>query len=363
MMKVILITNNPAPYRVPVFNILASMPGLDFQVLYCSEREPDRRWSLPELEHKHRYLDSYAGVFSLRGKFIHWNKGVNKLLKKKMPDVVITCGFSPTMLLGWLFCQRNNVRHISMSDGTRLSESDLSFVHRYVRKVVFRTTSAFIGASKQTLSMYSDYDIPADTFFQSHLCVDNASFVSPKLEKRTYDIMFSGRFIDSKMPLFFCEIVNRLLKGRKQLSVLILGSGPGEEKMRSYLSNSPGLLVNFAGYVAQSDLPKYYGDTKLLLFPTRSDAWGVVANEACASGVPVITCKNAGVAGELVVDGVNGFVLPLDEQKWVSAIDKLLDAPEDWLEMSTNALEEVEKYNFDAAANGISEACRLSLNS
>jgi glycosyltransferase involved in cell wall biosynthesis len=359
-MKVVLITNNPAPYRVPVFNILASTPGIEFMALYCSEREPDRFWSLPELKHNHRYLEGYA--FSFHGRYIHMNKGIGVILKENAPDVVITCGFNPTMLLAWLFCLRNKVHHITMSDGTSLSESGLSFIHRYIRRIVYNTTAAFVGASNQTLSMYTDYGVAPEKLFQSHLCVDNASFVSQRFEQRTYDVMFSGQFIKRKMPLFFCAVVKMLAEKRKKLSVLILGSGPEEEKMRRYLAESPGLQVNFAGYVSQDELPKYYGSAKILLFPTNNDPWGIVANEACASGTPVVTCENAGVAGELVRDGYDGLVLPLDVRTWIVEIEKILNSPDLWLDLSKNALKEVEIYNFDAAANGILKACDFSLN-
>jgi putative transposase len=53
------------------------------------------------------------------------------------------------------------------------------------------------------------------------------------------------------------------------------------------------------GYFSQNELPYYYALTRVFLFPTLLDPWGVVANEACAAGVPVITCSNAGAAGDL----------------------------------------------------------------
>ena len=133
------------------------------------------------------------------------------------------------------------------------------------------------------------------------------------------------------------------------------------EKMRQCIADTPWLQVWFAGYVSQEQLPKYYGDSKTFLFPTQNDPWGIVANEACASGTPVVTCENAGVAGELVKDGYDGYVLPLDVQSWVCVINELLDNPDDWQRLSNNALLEVEKYNFNAAANGILKACKYSI--
>ena len=38
-----------------------------------------------------------------------------------------------------------------------------------------------------------------------------------------------------------------------------------------------------AGFARQEDLPRWYGASRVFLFPTQWDPWGVVANEACAA--------------------------------------------------------------------------------
>src|ERR1700678_2705147 len=49
-------TNIPAPYRVPVFNLLAKEGDIDLHVFYAARREPDRAWDLPEMSHQHSFL-------------------------------------------------------------------------------------------------------------------------------------------------------------------------------------------------------------------------------------------------------------------------------------------------------------------
>ncbi|MBC7507657.1 MAG: glycosyltransferase family 4 protein, partial [Ferruginibacter sp.] len=85
-------------------------------------------------------------------------------------------------------------------------------------------------------------------------------------------------------------------------------------------------------------IPDFYNKAKIFLFPTLSDPWGIVANEACASGVPVITCKNSGSADDLVIDGHNGYVLPLDPEIWADSILKLLTNTNLLQQFSDNAL-------------------------
>ena len=51
----------------------------------------------------------------------------------------------------------------------------------------------------------------------------------------------------------------------------------------------------------------------VFVLPSRHDGWGVVVNEACAAGLPVISTSAVGSARDLLVDGSNGFVLARDD--------------------------------------------------
>ena len=93
---------------------------------------------------------------------------------------------------------------------------------------------------------------------------------------------------------------------------------------------------------------------------TRLDPWGVVANEACAAGIPVITCPNAGVADDLILHGYNGFVLELDAAVWCQHVWKLLADRALLDAFSQNALTKVHGYNYEVAAQGIVAALKFA---
>ena len=120
--------------------------------------------------------------------------------------------------------------------------------------------------------------------------------------------------------------------------------------------------AQFHGFALHKELPALYRSARIFLFPTYADVWGVVANEACAAGRPVIVSPHAGVAGELVVDGQNGFVSPLDPYLWAEQAVKLLSNADLWESFSKRSLALVREYTFDNAAQGLVDACRCALS-
>jgi glycosyltransferase involved in cell wall biosynthesis len=252
------------------------------------------------------------------------------------------------------------VPHVVLADGWSRTEAELSAVHHLVRRRVYRRTVAFLAASVHTVAMFVRAGIPVEAIFRSHLCADNRRFRRTPSDARPYDVMFSGQLVPRKLPAFFAEVACGLARRRGGLRVLVLGSGPEETTLRAAMAQESRLVADLAGFVAQEQLPERYGSARLLLFPTRMDPWGVVANEACAAGTPVVTCDAAGAAGDLVLHGDTGLVLPIDAAAWIEAVDALLSDEDRWRRMSERAHAEVQGFDFDAAADGIVRASRYA---
>ena len=87
----------------------------------------------------------------------------------------------------------------------------------------------------------------------------------------------------------------------------------------------------------------------------------MVANEACAAGVPVLVTQHAGAVGDLVIDGVNGLVLPLDADAWARVGARLLNDPVEWARLSAAARERVKGFSYDAAALGLWQAVQRAM--
>ncbi|MCY7305789.1 MAG: glycosyltransferase family 4 protein [Rhodoferax sp.] len=358
-MRIAIVTNIPAPYRVPVYNLLAARKDVQLHVFYASEREPDRSWDLPPLTHPHTFL---PGRMVTRGaRFIHHNPQVYARLGQFQPDVVVTTGFNPVHLFAFAWARLHRRRHIAMTDGTLASEAGLSTLHRMVRRFVFTGSRSFVAASNGGRALLASYGIAADRVHASPLCANaNADWSAANRAPADVDLLFSGRLVTIKNPLFALQVANdaALALGRR-VSIAFLGSGPLDQAVgEAARSMGNRVDVHFAGHVRQADLPNWFYRARLFIFPTTWDPWGVVANEACMAGLPVLVSPHAGVAGELIRDGVNGRVLPLDIATWTAAAVELLSSPELRERMGTQARGLVAPYNFERAAQGIVDAAQ-----
>lgn len=362
MINIALVTNTPPPYRVPIFTRLANWPGIHFHVIFCARREPNRLWDLPPLDFPHSFLRER--FFTVDGRYIHNNPDVMPLLRKLAPDVVITDGFNPSHLYAFLVAQCLGVPHIAMTDGTDLSEQTLSLKHRLVRRLVYARSRAFISASIGGDRLYRSYGVKAERCFHSWLCVDNAEF-APSAEdaKKRFDFLFCARMEKPKNPLFALEVARQTaIDMRQRLRILMVGSGSQDQALRiAAVQFEEWIDVQFYGFASQRALPSLYRSARLFLFPTHADVWGIVANEACAAGLPVLVSPYAGVAGELVRNGENGFVRELDIAQWAACARLLLSDPQLYDDFSSGSRQQVAAYNFDSAALGLVDACRTAL--
>jgi glycosyltransferase involved in cell wall biosynthesis len=356
--RLVIVTNIPAPYRLPIYNFLAQEPDIDLHVVFCSGREPDREWNLGQAGFAHTFLNQ--SFVRYRGRFIHINHDVWSVLLSLRPDVVVTTGFNPTHLLAYAWARLHGARHVAMTDGTLESEARLTALHRWIRRHVYVHTAAFIAASDGGMRLYRSYGIEDDAMFKSHLCADNALFFDAPPQAKRYDLMFCGRFEAVKNPFFALDVARETARrlGRR-VSIVFVGSGGLEAGLRAYARNlETEVETVFAGFARQEALPAWYGASRVFLFPTQWDPWGVVANEACAAGVPVLVTEAAGAANELVRDGENGYVLPLDLDQWAGAAVRLLTDASLVAAMATRCRAIVDEYNYVNAARGIAMAVR-----
>jgi 1,2-diacylglycerol 3-alpha-glucosyltransferase len=137
-------------------------------------------------------------------------------------------------------------------------------------------------------------------------------------------LLYAGRLAKEKGLDFLLRAVARLDAGRP-FRLCLVGGGPMERPLRAQaMSLGLGARVTFAGWVPHARMADYYAAADLFVFPSPTDAMGLVLVEAMSAGLPCVAIDRYGPS-EIVVDGLTGLVTPFDERPFSSAIRRLLD--------------------------------------
>ena len=91
-MKIALLTEIPAPFRIPLFDALAAQPGVELRVLFLAADDPRRNY--PRLEQWFASEVLPGRDFSARGRWTVVNAGVLGRLRRFRPDVVPVGGWN-----------------------------------------------------------------------------------------------------------------------------------------------------------------------------------------------------------------------------------------------------------------------------
>lgn len=358
--RVAIVTNIPTPYRIPVYDLLADVPDLDVRVFYFAEREFDRQWTLQPPRAESVVLPSTTVHWG--GRDIHFSRGVWGRLNGFRPDVVLTNGFNPALLVAFAWSVAHRRVHVAQTDGTPDLERRLGTVHRIVRRVVSRRSPSTVAASRAGLDLLASWGARPGTRHLSALAVDNAAFAADPAVGRDIDVLVSGRLDDRKDPMLALRVALAAAERLdRRLTVALIGDGPLREHVEAFgRAHADRLHLLLPGFLQQDGLPPWYARARTFLLPTREDAWGLVVNEAAASGVPQLVARTAG-ARELVDEGVTGWVLDRDEAAWTDRLVQLLEDEPQRIAMGRASVAAVAPYSYVAAAQGLEDAIREAL--
>ena len=175
-------------------------------------------------------------------------------------------------------------------------------------------------------------------------------------------VSFVGRIQPHKGPEVLIRAASELVKHspilRHKLIVNVIGGASGantEEVDRlKELTTWLGIddVVRFAPPVSRADLPQWYRASDLVVVPSYSESFGLVALEAQACGTPVVATAVGGLR-TAVADGISGVLVDgHDPKAWSSVISRLLQEPQRRVLLSMGAIEHASHFGWDATARG-----------
>jgi glycosyltransferase involved in cell wall biosynthesis len=328
-LRVVVVQPEPTPYRSPLFDRIAAREEIDLTVIYAAETVIDRSWSV-EHEHSSLFLKGVRipGARPLIRHDYPVTPGIASALKRLRPDVVVVTGwsmFASQAAIAW--ARRNGVPYlllVSSHDAGPKPGWRRAVKSTVVPRVVRPAAGALVLGSLAASSLVAHGLAPEKIWRFAN----------------TIDVVDWGRHVDALAPLRD-EIRGSLGAGRDSVIVLSVGrlspekgldtlidalatigdprvrlvvAGTGDERQAlEKRAVAAGLTTTFLGAVPWEQLREVYVASDVFALLSRHEPWGVVVNEAAATGLPLVLSDRVGAAHDLVREGENGFVVPADD--------------------------------------------------
>jgi glycosyltransferase involved in cell wall biosynthesis len=302
---------------------------------------------------------------------------LRQALAKIKPKVVVVAGWSfvdAVNALAW--CSANQTPAVLMSETTAWDESRVAWKEWIKRRVIMLCSAALVGG-KPHLEYLVHLGFPQNRILLGYDAVDNEYFATQSdairaqemaddtahsdQTRRKYSLpakffLASARFVEKKNLPRLIEAYSRYRQLVKRWtttdhettrsrasdkrpspfsplasplsapwSLVLLGDGPLKADICRLVSDlSIEDCVYLPGFKQYHELPIYYGLASAFVHASTVEQWGLVVNEAMASGLPVLVSNRCGCARDLVQEGVNGFAFdPYDVEELAQLMLKI----------------------------------------
>jgi 1,2-diacylglycerol 3-alpha-glucosyltransferase len=163
----------------------------------------------------------------------------------------------------------------------------------------------FVSGLRAYEHFVNRYHINPGLVYQGYSVVDNHHFVAKEKTAKNY-LLCVARYSEEKNLDFLirCFVMSRL---SEKYQLLIIGDGPLKEKLLNTIISLNTDRVVLSGWKSYAELPEIYAGAIACILPSIFEPWGLVINEAMASGLPILISNDCGCKPDLLDEGVNGW--------------------------------------------------------
>jgi 1,2-diacylglycerol 3-alpha-glucosyltransferase len=240
------------------------------------------------------------------------------------PDAIALPGWSSAAALaGARWAAARGVPVVVMSE-TKADDFPRHVLTEFLKRRIVTQFHAGLCGGSLARSYLVDLGLPQERIFVGYNVVDDDYFANGVAKARAANalppsidpawrgryFLASARFVSKKNLPHVIEAFARYrqVAGSAAWRLVILGDGPmrGELESKRVTLGLEAWLV-MPGFKQYSELPLYYASAGAFVHASTTEQWGLVVNEAMASGLPILVSNRCGCVPELVETGRNGF--------------------------------------------------------
>src|SRR5262249_9540854 len=324
---------------------LAERKNVPFKVFYMSDHGLETRfdpgfghffsWDVDLLGgYQSEFLDPYVGARSDSFWWLRLKRGFGRKLCHENADVLWILGWQVAAYWQAVFEARRAGIPVWLRGETNARSHrgriGRQFKRRVLRMLLGRVDRMlYIGQANR--HFYLEQGIGEERLAPAPYCVDNARFATAAATARnerdrireewripagTFCFLFAGKLVAKKRPLDIIQATRGLQDRGKKLHLLWVGTGELDAELRQSChvcfdarrgvsviahnrDNRPN--ASFIGFLNQSEISRAYAAADCLVLPSDArETWGLVVNEAMASGLPCVVSDACGCAEDLV---------------------------------------------------------------
>ena len=323
--KVLFVTIVPSPYQRDLFGAIAAREEIDLSVYYLELAAPDLPWPEQELRSFERILPGFWAPFGSARVHVNW-----PLPDVSQADVVVLSSF--TSFTGQLL-----MRH-GLRDRPWLFWGERLRPQTGIKQLVQRQLALPIGRAAGVVAIGSAAGQDYRRRFPKlrHFCIPYHCELAPFFEIRRdprvcrpITFFFCGQMIARKGIDLLLLAFDRLIANGMDARLLLVGREAELPTFMNLVSQATRSRVQYEGFQAPECLPAYFARSDVFVIPSRHDGWGVVVNQALATGVPIITSDAVGAGLDYVENGINGVKVKAgDVDALYAAMQSLARDPE-----------------------------------
>jgi glycosyltransferase involved in cell wall biosynthesis len=300
------------------------------------------------------------------------NWGMKSALHKAHPDAIVCAGYS--YLASWqaaIWAQRHAVPLLLWTESTSHDIRRRHLAVEFMKGRFLGLCGAFAAAGKTSRDYLLALGASSEAIHIAPDAVDVRFFST--LATRAREQADNVRALHG-LPSRYFLCVGRLVRekgvfdllsayatldepARSQIGLVFVGDGPVRADLEKRARRIGSGVVKFVGWLHREQLAEIYALAEALVFPTHSDTWGLVVNEAMACELPIIVSDVAGCVPDLVEHGWNGLLVPPSNVPALAhAMTTLFRQPELASRMRAHSRERIQAFLPEACADGLVKA-------